>query len=773
MTEPDHSGHPHIVKHLLEGQARLSDFAEVASDWFWELDEHLRAKSVVGGHSPPPALWRGKTPWEVHAADPSCSPWREHRETLLAHLPFRRFEHTFKDANGKALWLTTSGNPIFDAGGTFKGYLGVTTDITPYKAAQEALRQSEERLAAMFAQATVGLCEIDLTGRILRANGELCRILGRSPEEVLRLSVPDVTYRDDIAPSFAVVAEVLTTGRPASIDKRYCRLDGTLVWASSSITRLHDAHGQPGNLLVVTVDLTARRSAEEALRESEARYRLLAENTNDMIVRAELGVSGRRLYVSPASFDTLGYAPNELVGVEARRLIHPSDLSDWEQKISTISAGEVDKMSSVHRLHHRDGSWVVVEVSMRLLREASGEPQEIISTVRDVTARTELEERLRQSQKMEAVGQLTGGVAHDFNNLLTVILGNAEILAEESADSETRSLARMIEDAASRGADLTQKLLAFGRRQSLKPEPLALHEVVQGIMGLLRRTLGEHIAIRTAVRDGGAAALADRALLESAILNLVVNARDAMPNGGKLTIRTGEKVAGRRDGTIPAGQPAVFVTVSDSGTGMSPEVVEHAFEPFFTTKEVGQGSGLGLSMVYGFAQQSGGHVKIQTKEGRGTSVTILLPAVARKAEQSATSAGSSFQLSGGRVLMVEDEPSVREFVCALLTSLGYDAQAVASGPEALKVLERDRSFDLLFTDIVLPQGMSGLELARQARAISPGLKVLLTSGYPEEAFQHHGRPEADMPLLRKPFRRKALAEALRRVIELTSSAQNS
>jgi CheY-like chemotaxis protein len=246
-----------------------------------------------------------------------------------------------------------------------------------------------------------------------------------------------------------------------------------------------------------------------------------------------------------------------------------------------------------------------------------------------------------------------------------------------------------------------------------------------------------------------------------------------MPNGGKLTIRTGEKVAGRRDGTIPAGQPAVFVTVSDSGTGMSPEVVEHAFEPFFTTKEVGQGSGLGLSMVYGFAQQSGGHVKIQTKEGRGTSVTILLPAVARKAEQSATSAGSSFQLSGGRVLMVEDEPSVREFVCALLTSLGYDAQAVASGPEALKVLERDRSFDLLFTDIVLPQGMSGLELARQARAISPGLKVLLTSGYPEEAFQHHGRPEADMPLLRKPFRRKALAEALRRVIELTSSAQNS
>jgi signal transduction histidine kinase/CheY-like chemotaxis protein len=424
----------------------------------------------------------------------------------------------------------------------------------------------------------------------------------------------------------------------------------------------------------------------------------------------------------------------------------------------------MDKTTIVHRLRHRDGHWLIAEVSMRLLRAASGAPQEIISTSRDVTARTELEERLRQSQKMEAVGQLTGGVAHDFNNLLAVILGNAEILAEQSADPGPQALARMIEEAASRAADLTQKLLAFGRRQSLRPQPLILHDVVQGMMELLRRTLGEHVVIRTAARDSAWAALADRTLFESAILNLAVNARDAMPRGGKLTIRTGEKTAGRRDGNIPAGQPVVFVTVSDTGTGMSPDVLAHAFEPFFTTKEVGQGSGLGLSMVYGFAEQSGGHVKIQSKEGRGTSVTVLLPAVAPEVEQRAPSAAPDLEQARARVLVVEDEPSVRQFVCSQLMSLGYEVQAVASGPEALQVLDVDAGFDLLFTDMVLPQGMSGVELAERVRAISPGLNVLLTSGYPEEAFQHHGRPDATMPLLRKPFRRRELAEALQRAL---------
>jgi CheY-like chemotaxis protein len=255
--------------------------------------------------------------------------------------------------------------------------------------------------------------------------------------------------------------------------------------------------------------------------------------------------------------------------------------------------------------------------------------------------------------------------------------------------------------------------------------------------------------------------------LESAILNLALNARDAMPGGGELTIMTGETIAGPEDGNLRVAEPVVFVTVSDAGKGMSPDVSARAFEPFFTTKEVGQGSGLGLSMVYGFAQQSGGHATIKSSEGEGTAVTLLLPAVNQGIARPAASSNSNSaeQQNEVRVLVVEDEPAVRQFVTTQLKALGYCVEAVATGPEAVKLLECDTDFELLLTDIVLPGGMSGVELAKRARQIKADLKVLLTSGYPKETFEHHGRPEADMPVLRKPYRRGELAEAVRRVLE--------
>jgi nitrogen-specific signal transduction histidine kinase len=389
-----------------------------------------------------------------------------------------------------------------------------------------------------------------------------------------------------------------------------------------------------------------------------------------------------------------------------------------------------------------------------------------VSVIRDITHREQLEDRLRQSQKMEAVGQLTGGVAHDFNNLLTVILGNAEVLLDDPANPAlTRTLAQMILDAAERGAELTQHLLAFGRRQSLKPVQVSLDHVVRGMTPLLRRTLGEHIELETRPSHSLFAALTDRTLLESAILNLAVNAKDAMPQGGTLTILTGEGTAGPGEGALVPGQSVVFLTVSDTGTGMSPEVLSRAFEPFFTTKEVGRGSGLGLSMVYGFAQQSGGHVTIESRVGAGTAVTILLPALAQAALEG-RSGGEEAPAAPGheRVLVVEDEPQVLQFVSAQLTGLGYGVTAVSTGPDALELLRAER-FDVLFSDVVLPKGLSGVELARRARAIRPELKVLLTSGYPEEAFEHHGRPDPATPLLKKPYRQTELAETMRKLIE--------
>jgi CheY-like chemotaxis protein len=372
---------------------------------------------------------------------------------------------------------------------------------------------------------------------------------------------------------------------------------------------------------------------------------------------------------------------------------------------------------------------------------------------------------------MEAVGQLTGGIAHDFNNLLTVIVGNAELLTENPADpTVTRTLARQILETAERGADLNQKLLAFGRRQALKPERVVVETVVEGMAPLLQRTIGEHIELRTDLHRSTYTALTDRTLLESAILNLAVNARDAMPKGGSLTISTGQTTAGPDQGALPVGQDVVFVTVSDTGTGMSPDVVKKAFEPFFTTKEAGKGTGLGLSMVYGFAQQSGGHLSIQSREGEGTVVTIYLPAVAGVPESAPREKTPPETVDHqARILVVEDEPQVLQFVTAQLIGLGYDVTAVSTAQDALTLLQAGQPFDLLFSDVVLPKAMSGVDLVKKAHEIRPELKVLLTSGYPQDVFEQHGRPDAGTPLLRKPYRRKELAESVRTVLERTPS----
>jgi CheY-like chemotaxis protein len=354
-----------------------------------------------------------------------------------------------------------------------------------------------------------------------------------------------------------------------------------------------------------------------------------------------------------------------------------------------------------------------------------------------------------------------------------VILGNAEMLAEDPSDPAlTYTLAQQILTTAERGADLNQKLLAFGRRQSLKPERLNVREVVETMVPILYRTLGEHIELSTEHTATQLSAMVDRSLFESALLNLAVNARDAMPQGGRLTITTGQRTAQFGEGSLPIGQDVVFVTVSDTGSGMTPEVKARVFEPFFTTKEVGKGSGLGLSMVFGFAQQSAGHVSIQSEPGQGTAVTLVLPAIVAAVEELSANgpAEAPRPLVEARVLLVEDEPQVLQFVTAQLINLGCEVTAVSNGRDALDLLEQEQPFDVLFTDVVLPRGMSGVELAMRASKVRPELKVVLTSGYSEDVFEQHGRPTADMPLLRKPYRRQELVETLRKVLESASAA---
>ena len=378
----------------------------------------------------------------------------------------------------------------------------------------------------------------------------------------------------------------------------------------------------------------------------------------------------------------------------------------------------------------------------------------------------DLDGRLRQSQKMEAIGQLTGGIAHDFNNLLTVILGNSELLKEHLAgDREGFELATVSEAAALRGSDLTKSLLAFARRQSLAPQVTDVNELLQGMFNLLRRSLGERIDCRLALASNLWLAIIDRTQLTTALLNLAVNARDAMMNGGRLTLETAnvkfDEVYVERQQDVRTGD-YIMIAVSDSGTGMAPDVLARAIEPFFTTKEVGKGSGLGLSMVYGFVKQSGGHVNIYSEQGRGTTIKLYLPRSDETGQKIMTSESEKTPLGGSeRILVVEDDELVRGYVQSQLTRFGYRVHAVTNALDALEILKSEEEIDLLFTDIVMPGGLSGLDLAEQGRILRPELKVLFTSGYTETIVHDDARFGAKTHLLNKPYRRTDLAEKLR------------
>ncbi|HEX2556415.1 MAG TPA: PAS-domain containing protein [Microvirga sp.] len=526
----------------------------------------------------------------------------------------------------------------------------------------------------------------------------------------------------------------------------------------------------PGGGAVRTfTDITAQKRAEQALRLSEERARDFANIASDWFWETDAEfrytslMGAAQILLTDAA---IGKTLWDAVGGDSadpawRRLI--SSLSagkpfrDFEFELKTPRGRSVWFSSSGQPILDPDGNLTGYRgVSTNITHRKATEAE-----------RESLQAQLREAQKLQIIGQLTGGIAHDFNNLLAVILGNAELITENPTDPALAyALADQIMVAAERGSDLTQKLLAFGRRQSLKPERLKLKQVVEAMVPLLHRTIGAHIELQIHLNDSDLAALTDRTLLESAILNLAVNARDAMPQGGALTIRTGERFAGPAEGALPMGHPVVYVIVADTGMGIPPDVLSRVFEPFFTTKEVGKGSGLGLPMVYGFAQQTGGHVSIESQVGVGTTVTIVLPAIAaadRRTEK--TEDAPEMVAHGERILVVEDEPGVLRFVTSQLVSLGYEVEAVSTGPDALEVLARRQEFDLLFTDVMLPKGMSGVELARRARELVPDLKVLLTSGYSEDVFEHHGRPDANTLLLRKPYRRRELAETLRRVLD--------
>jgi PAS domain S-box-containing protein len=482
----------------------------------------------------------------------------------------------------------------------------------------------------------------------------------------------------------------------------------------------------------------------------------------------------RVIFVNSGFTRVTGYLPEETVGQRPQFLADP-DLNESEVKRLREAIAHGDPMTTTIRGRRKDGKVYWSEIHLSSIRNDAGKVQFIISIHTDVTARLEAEEKLRQTMKMDALGKLTGGVAHDFNNILTVITGTIEILASAVADRpQLAAIAKMIGEAAGRGSEITRRLLAFARKQPLQPRETDINALVMDAVNLLQPSLGAQTEIHVALEPDTWPALVDPSQLVTALVNLSVNARDAMPSGGKLTLETGnvvldESCAGDNVDLCPGAY--VMIAVSDTGTGIPAEIRDKIFEPFFTTKDERKGTGLGLSMVYGFVKQSGGYLKINSEEGRGTSVRIYLPRAGEHAVSfESVTVDSPTDASGELILVVEDDTMVRDYVTAQLKSLGYQTIAAENAAEALGLVERGLTFDLLFTDIVMPGSMDGSELARAVKGLKPSVKVLFTSGYTDKAIVREGGLQPDVLLLQKPYRRGELSRMIRAALRADSSS---
>ena len=516
-------------------------------------------------------------------------------------------------------------------------------------------------------------------------------------------------------------------------------------------------------------DITERKQTEESLRLLGSAVEQSKESI--AITDAELDLPGPRIiFVNPAFTQMTGYTAEEVIGKTPRILQGPrTDKTVLHRLRQNLRLGETFEGETVN--YRKDGKEFDLEWQIAPLRDAGGKTTHFVSIQRDITARKQLEARLFQSQKMETVGKLAGGVAHEFNSILTAIIGQSELLLGDlPGGSPLAKSAVEISKAAARAATLTRQLLAFGRKQILQPEILDLNRVVAGMEGMLHHLLGSEVGVQIVLASGLQTVLVDAGQIEQVIMNMVINARDAMPNGGKLTLETANisfdpESVGRYPELTPGGY--VMLAISDTGTGMSPEVKTRVFEPFFTTKGIGQGTGLGLSTCYGIIKQSGGHISVYSELARGSTFKIYLPEVESQITTPVLKIDSPDLPPGTEtILLVEDDPALREMAATLLRRLGYTVFSAANGIEALS-LKQQRDIghiDLLFTDVVMPH-MSGKELADRVRALYPHTRILFTSAYTENAIVHQGVLDKGVSLLQKPFTPSALAHKVRELLD--------
>jgi PAS domain S-box-containing protein len=539
------------------------------------------------------------------------------------------------------------------------------------------------------------------------------------------------------------------------------RKDGTQFWTSVVIDPIYDTKGQHIGFAKITRDVTERKLAQEALRQSEQRFRMLVQGLTDYALYM-LSPTGEVTNWNAGAERIKGYTADEVVGTSFARFHTPEDQQAGLPAVALATAAREGRFEREAWRVRKDGSRFWAHVIIDAIYNDDGTLAGFAKITRDITEKKEAAEALEranaalfQSQKMEAIGQLTGGIAHDFNNLLSVINSGLEILPLKTAEPGDLKIVDSMKRAVDRGATLTQQLLSFARQQPLRPEKYNLNSVINGFESVLRRAGNSSIAFNIDLAPDLSMVMVDVPRFETALLNLVVNARDAMPDGGKISIDTSNVTLADQQVSGLAAGAYVKVSVSDTGSGMPPEVIARAFEPFFTTKEVGKGTGLGLSQVYGFMSQSGGGVDIASTLGQGTTINLYLPALDDRSGEN-----TEPQDISDKVLVVDDEPDVMDMAAALFRSIGYEVFTANSGHAALEILQRSHDISVLFSDVMMPS-MSGIELAKRARQLRPDMKILLASGYPLPALkaQHSGIDE--FAFMNKPYKLAELARKLR------------
>lgn len=668
--------------------------------------------------------------------------------------------------------ISDCGAPIYDREGRMAGVVLVFRDQTEERKAQRAMAEARSFAESIVATIREPLVILDASLRVISANRAFYRVFQVTPEETEGKLLYELGNGQwDIPELRKLLEEILPLN--TSFDDYVVEYEFPGIGQKTMLLnprRIYREENKTDMILLAIEDITERKSMEETLSSSEKRYRTVVESTSDAILLLD---ADRKIVSCNQAFSNLfGYDRSEVEGKSAR-ITHPSDES--YRSLGEIAYPVVRKdgfFRGEWNFVRKDGKEIQTEFALSAIRSSDGSISGLVSVIRDITERKHLEEQFRQSQKMEAIGQLAGGVAHDFNNILTVIKGVCQLslLDIKEGDPLYENL-KEIERSAERAANLTRQLLAFSRKQILEPQVLNLNGLIKDLDKMLHRLLGEDIEIAIFLEEGLGRVRVDPGQIEQVIINLSVNARDAMPRGGKLTIETtnmelDEEYARRHISVKPGSY--VMLSISDTGVGMRPEIKERIFEPFFTTKKMGKGTGLGLSTVYGIVKQSGGNIWVYSEPGHGTTFKIYLPRVDEPLEKPQKEAMGEIPKGSETILVVEDEETVRKLAVRLLKKQGYEVLEAQDGGRAFMLCEEYREpIHLILTDVVMP-GMSGRKLVERLKEIHPEAKALYMSGYTDNVILHHGILEKGIEFIQKPFTLESLSRKVREVLDTSN-----